>query len=95
MTQLMKQSDGHFILHGDIDFESVVALQTEGFALLEEGGQVTVDFSQVGRTGSAAAALLIAWLRYAKTRQTDLQLTNMPAHLQRVLRVSGLGALIQ
>ncbi|MCP5326868.1 MAG: STAS domain-containing protein [Oceanospirillaceae bacterium] len=94
MTQLMKQSEGQVLLQGDIDFDSVVALRNEGFALLDQQTQLAVDCSAVGRAGSAAAALFIAWLRYAKSQQKDFQLVNMPPHLQRVLKVSGLGSLI-
>jgi phospholipid transport system transporter-binding protein len=94
MTQLTIQSNGHALLTGDIDFASVTALQQEGFALLAAHSELTVDFSAVGRSGSAAAALLIAWLRCAKAEQKVLHLVNMPANLQRVLRVSGLAELI-
>lgn len=94
MTQLMKQSDGVVMLVGDIDFASVVALEKEGLALLQNSPALCIDFSETGRTGSAAGALLIAWLRYARAQQKVLQLRNMPLHLQRVLKVSGLGSLI-
>ena len=87
--QLVKQGEGLFAVNGELDKFSVPAFwrATSGFL---DGGDVTVDLNGVRRCDSAGLALLIQWMREARSQSVDIRFTNLPDQLVHIAEASGL-----
>ncbi|MGE0371222.1 MAG: lipid asymmetry maintenance protein MlaB [Gammaproteobacteria bacterium] len=80
---------------GELNFATVPALLERGAALLAAGGgRIRLDLGGVTRADSAGLALLIEWLRLARSRRASLEIVNMPAQLRAIARVSGLDGIL-
>ncbi len=85
--QIEQLSVDRYGVVGDLSFDSVVDVEKEGFAVINEGGkQVTLDLSQVQACSSAAMALLLSWLRYASKQQKNLIFSGVPASLRAMIK---------
>jgi phospholipid transport system transporter-binding protein len=80
-------------LSGPVTLADVAGLLEEGRRHLAEGVS-TVDLSEVTDMDSALLALLLAWLRDAKTRQRDLTFANLPEALRTIARLYGVDSLL-
>jgi phospholipid transport system transporter-binding protein len=80
-------------LSGPVTLADVAGLLEEGKRHLAEGVS-TVDLSEVTDMDSALLALLLAWLRDAKTRQRDLTFANLPEALRTIARLYGVDSLL-
>ncbi len=82
-----KRKADYYGLVGDLSFDSVVAIEKEGFAVIDEGSEsITLDLSQVQACSSAAMALLLSWLRFAKRRQKQLHFVHLPSALMAMIQ---------
>lgn len=78
---------------GELSFSSVTSLLGE--SLFEESGRDwTIDLDEVEKADSAALALLIEWLRRAKSANCTLRFANIPEQLQLIIDVSDLQDLL-
>ena len=76
---------------GDLNFTSVLGLRYQGELLIAEApGSLSVDFSGVNSSGSAAVSLMMCWLRTARAQGKTVRFTGVPELLQRIIAVSGL-----
>lgn len=66
---------------GRVDVDSVVGYRSAGMRLMEEMDTITVDLADSESEGSAAIALLIAWLREADTAGKELTFVGAPPNL--------------
>lgn len=80
-------------LSGPVTLAGVAGLLEEGRRHLAEGVS-TVDLSEVTEMDSALLALLLAWLRDAKTRQRELAFANLPEALRTIARLYGVDSLL-
>jgi len=69
-------------------------------ALLEEGrrhiaeGVQTVDLAEVNEMDSALLAVLLAWLRDARSRDKKLSFVNLPESLRTIAQLYGVDRLL-
>ncbi len=92
--QIEQLSVDRYGVVGDLSFDSVVDVEKEGFAVINEGGkQVTLDLSQVQACSSAAMALLLSWLRYASKQQKSLIFSGLPTSLTAMIKGAQLDSL--
>jgi len=77
-------------LEGALTLETVAACL--GRAL--PAGNLVFDFSEVTRVDSSALALLLAWLRRAKARESTVELRALPESLCSLARLYGVDALL-
>ncbi|VAW89125.1 hypothetical protein MNBD_GAMMA17-1865 [hydrothermal vent metagenome] len=93
-AQFERQSDGVFLLSGELSFASVPGVLRESEPLLanRNGADVTItiDLQAVGRSDSAGIALLVEWLRNAKNQNSDITFLNIPPQMLALTRLSGL-----
>ena len=89
---LISQSDGSYLLEGDITLDTVTQLVKEGRASIKafSGNQWQVDLSGVKSFSSAGVALLLDWLRYAQKKGKQMTIINPPASLRGITQVCGL-----
>jgi phospholipid transport system transporter-binding protein len=90
---VIRREGARMTLSGPVTLADVAGLLEEGKRHLAEGVS-TVDLSEVTDMDSALLALLLAWLRDAKTRQRDLTFANLPEALRTIARLYGVDSLL-
>jgi phospholipid transport system transporter-binding protein len=80
-------------LSGPVTLANVAAVLEEGRRHLEEGVE-SVDLAGVTEMDSALLALLLAWMREAKSRDRSLTLANPPHALSTIARLYGVDTLL-
>ena len=97
-AQLEAQSDGLFLLSGELSFSSVPGMLNESQRLLaghsDSISALTIDLQGVGRSDSAGIALLVEWARNARNKNIAITFVNMPAQMLALARLSGLEAVL-
>ena len=81
------------VLSGAVTLGNVAALLEEGRRHVDEGVH-TVDLGEVTEMDSALLALLLAWLREAKSRDVVLQFARLPESLRTIAQLYGVADLI-
>lgn len=85
------QRDGAIVVSGALTFDTVPDLFAQTRSWLESAAApASVDLRDVARADSAGLALLVEWLRLAKSRGGALKFTNVPQQVQSLLRVNGI-----
>ncbi|HWU05988.1 MAG TPA: STAS domain-containing protein [Streptomyces sp.] len=80
---------------GEIDVDSAPALRTRAMELIRQGSpHLVLDLASVEFCDSSGLNTMISVLRYAKDRHGSLSLAAAPAHLARLLDITGVGALM-
>jgi len=92
--QLTSQEAGHYLLTGDLTFDTVATLGEEAQKVFTASASVqTVNLEQVQRVDSAALALLLEWLRQARQHNNSLTFIHIPPQLQALMHVCHLNTL--
>lgn len=95
MTARLVHGADALAVHGVLDFDSVVQLEVEGRAWLEQiPSPVLIDLTGVTYSSSAGLALLLAWWRAARRLDKRLEITGMPEDMRALARVAGLVELL-
>lgn len=76
-------------LTGELNFNSVIALQLLGAEYLQQQTINTIDLQHVERSNSAGLALLLEWQRLALQKECPLKFINMPANMQSAAKLYG------
>lgn len=84
------QNSGHVVVDGDMTFSSIDKKISSAFDFLTRTKQVTVDLGGVGNADSAGLALLIEWIKYARSKRVQLQIRNVPNQILNLAKLSGL-----
>jgi phospholipid transport system transporter-binding protein len=95
LAALRETAPGQFALTGDLDLASVPALVGEGRRLGKgEAPLITIDLSGVGRSSSAAVALLLEWSSQASRAGTRLRFIHWPDAMARIAALCSLDGLL-
>ena len=70
---------GRFRLAGWVGFTTVMVILEKSRELFGEASEITIDLADVEYINSAGLALLIEWLRWAKSKERTLRFENVPA----------------
>ena len=81
------------VLSGPITLDNVVRVLDEGRRHIAEGVR-SVDLSEVTEMDSALLAMLLAWLRDARSHKRELTVANPPESLQTIARLYGVEQLL-
>jgi phospholipid transport system transporter-binding protein len=73
---------------GALHFTTVSALLTAGVAAINGSRAAVIDLAGVTASDSAGLALLIEWLRVAKSAGRTLRFEHIPSQLQQLARLS-------
>lgn len=79
-------------IHGELDFDTVVALVEPGEQWLTRQPEGRIDLAGVRFSNSAGVVLLLAWQRAA---QQPLRLENVPPSLISMIKLGGLKDIFQ
>ena len=90
-SRISQQDPQHFLVEGELNMVTVpTLLQAMASQFPPSGSEAHIDLAGVTRSDSAGLALLVEWLRLAKTRNIRLQFHNLPSQLRDIARVSDL-----
>jgi phospholipid transport system transporter-binding protein len=87
-AELLSQGDGHWILSGNLLFETSAQLLAEGEAAFGTAPRVEIDLSRIGRMDSAGLALLLEWSIAARAGGRVVVYRNPPAVLGALAGIS-------
>ena len=95
-AQLEKVSSGHYILKGQLNFQTVPELWNDNkLSLFEDGnGSLDIDLSQLERSDSSGLAILVEWYREAQQRDKTITFLNLPTQMYDIAKVSGLNEIL-
>jgi phospholipid transport system transporter-binding protein len=82
-------------IEGDLTFSTIDKNTAKIMGKLITPNDITVDLKQVEATDSAGLALIIEWLKIARSRNIELAFINVPEQLQALARLSGFEYLFQ
>jgi phospholipid transport system transporter-binding protein len=90
-----KASEGDFLVRGDMTFATVSQGLKQASALLKGNCRsIRFDMAGVSRSDSAGVALLIEWLRLARSYGCELFYSNIPSSLDAMIRVGGVESML-
>lgn len=87
---ILNEGAGLFIVDGDLTFSAIDKKTVSSFAFLASGKQITIDFARVGNADSAGLALIIEWIKQARSKRVQLRFRNIPDQLLNLAKLSGL-----
>jgi phospholipid transport system transporter-binding protein len=90
---MIRREGRRIIISGPVTLANVAAILDEGRQHLEEGVR-TVDLAEVTEMDSSLLALMLAWLREAKSRSRELAFANPPESLRTIARLYGVDGLL-
>jgi len=91
---LKRRDDGSFALTGSLSFKNVTALRSQGIDLFSEADTLVVDLSDVQRSDSAGVALLVEWMRFARSQDKTISYLNIPQQMLAIVRASSLDSIL-
>lgn len=88
--QILDEGVGHFAVDGDLTFLTIDKDTVKSLDFLSSAREISVDLSRVSNTDSAGLALMIEWIRYARSKRTPLRFKKIPKQLLNLAKLSGL-----
>jgi phospholipid transport system transporter-binding protein len=90
VLNIINEGSGRFIVDGDLTFSAMDKKTVSSFAFLTATKQITLDLSKVGNVDSAGLALILEWIKHARSKRVQLRFINMPGQLVNLAKLSGL-----
>lgn len=88
------ETAGRYRLSGAFNFGSAGRLLAAGEAAFGGESEVQVDLSGVTQADSAGLAVLLGWVEHARSRRQRLSFVGLPAQLQAIAALSGVGEML-
>jgi len=79
---------GRYLLKGNLIFNTINKTVLNTLDFKQAPSSITIDLQQVGEIDSAGLALLIEWIKFARTYQTKLYFDNIPMQLTALAKLS-------
>jgi phospholipid transport system transporter-binding protein len=86
---IIKQNARHFIIEGDLTFETIDKQTLKSFSFLKSAKEITIDLSRVSSTDSAGLALMVEWIKYSRLNRAQILFKNIPEQLLNLAKLSG------
>lgn len=87
---IINEEAGRFAVEGELTFSAMDKKTVSSFAFLAAGKQITLDFGKVGNADSAGLALMLEWIKQARSKRVQLRFRNIPDQLLNLAKLSGL-----
>ena len=75
---------------GELNFSTVMRVWQETLSLVQQRNDLHFDFTQVGACDSAGLALILEWVKYAKTHNKSIRFSHFPEQLGSIITMSGM-----
>lgn len=89
-ARIEDQGEGRFAVAGELNAATVSTLWEESAALFRHHPPLSIDLGDVSRSDSTGVALLVEWLRLARSRGTDLRFRHIPPQMQAIIEIADL-----
>lgn len=90
---MIRREGARIIVSGPVTLANVADIMVDGNRHLREGVS-TVDVGEVSELDSSLLALLLAWLREAKSAGRELVFANLPEALRTIAHLYGVEELL-
>ena len=90
---MIRREGPRMVVSGPVTLANAAAVLEEGRRHLADGVR-TIDLGEVSEMDSALLALLLAWLRDAKSSGRELAFSNLPESLRTIARLYGVDTLL-
>jgi len=90
---MIRREGPRLVVSGAVTLGNAAALLEEGRRHIAEGVQ-TVDLAEVNEMDSALLAVLLAWLRDARSREKKISFVNLPESLRTIAQLYGVDRLL-
>ena len=90
---MIRREGPRLVVSGAVTLANAAALLEEGRRHIAEGVQ-TIDLGEVNEMDSALLAMLLAWLRDARSRSRTLSFVNLPESLRTIAQLYGVDRLL-
>jgi phospholipid transport system transporter-binding protein len=90
---VIRREGPRLVVSGAVTLGNAATLLEEGRRHIAEGVQ-TVDLGEVNEMDSALLAVLLAWLRDARSRDKKLSFVNLPESLRTIAQLYGVDRLL-
>jgi len=93
-ARIEDQGEGRFAVAGELNSATVLRLWEESTALFRQCPPLSIDLGGVSRSDSTGVALLVEWLRLARSRGADLRFHHIPPQMQAIIQIADLEELL-
>ena len=90
---IVNEGSGRFTVDGDLTFFAIDKKAVNSFAFLATAKQITLDLGKVGNADSAGLALMLEWVKQARSKRVQLHFVNIPGQLLNLAKLSSLDKL--
>ena len=87
-SKLVQQAPGRYAIQGDLSFATVNDLLERSRTLFVGEAELEIDLSGVSHADSAGLALLIEWLKNARSQHLKIKYLSMPLQLTALAEIS-------
>jgi len=92
-VDIKKISDEKLLVTGELNFNTVPDL-CQLISTIAIAEHCTIDLSKVEYSDSAGLALLVNWLRQAKSQQKNIEFINPPHQMQAIAKICGISKIL-
>ncbi|MGR9036276.1 MAG: STAS domain-containing protein [Gammaproteobacteria bacterium] len=86
---IINKGGGRIAVSGDMTFASIDKRTAKATAFLASAKEITIDMAGIASTDSAGLALMIEWLKYARSKRVQLRFQHVPEQLMTLAKLSG------
>ena len=90
---MIRRDGTTLMLSGPVTLANVAQVLQEGLQQIREGARI-VDLGGVTELDSSLLAMLLAWLREARLRRSEIAFANLPQGLETIARLYGVEGLL-
>jgi phospholipid transport system transporter-binding protein len=93
MSLLLTQANDHeWVLQGPLNVQTIIRIWRKGHDLIDRTSaeKIELNLQDLTDPDSASVALLLDWLRYAKSKNKTLQFHHVPKKMQEIIQLSNL-----
>lgn len=80
---------------GELNFSNAGDIWKSSLSILAAQPKYVFDFSELSSSNSAGLALLLEWMKHAKSQKKIISFLNLPEQLVTLAKAVGLSSLIQ
>lgn len=91
---MLTKTNNGFSVEGDITFDNIAATRLAGNKLIT-GSYITIDLSNMKNSNAVSLVLLLAWMREAKIKKSELKFLHAATALKSMTEAFGLKNIIE
>ncbi len=91
---MLTKTNNGFSVEGDITFDNIAATRLAGNKLIL-GDHITIDLSNMKNSSAVSLVLLLAWMREANIKKSELKFLNAARALKSMTEAFGLKNIIE